>query len=131
MGSIRRYALPAFQRFVVASRYVVLLAVSCIAVAAVVVLLYGAALTVDLAARAIRQGVGAATTKTLLLDVIELVDLFLVATTLYVILLGLCELFIDPQLPVPSWLIIRSLDDLKGKILAMVIVVLGVFFLGQ
>ena len=123
--------MSARQRVVVGSSYVILLAVSCIAVAVAVIFLYGAALTVDLAVRAIDQGVGPATTKALLLNVIELVDVFLVGTALYVIMIGLYELFIDPHLPSPSWLVIRSLDDLKAKVLVMVIVVLGVFFLGQ
>ena len=123
--------MSGFRRLIVASRYSVLLAIMCITVAMVITFLSGAVLTVELASRIIRQSMSATITKALLLDVIELVDLFLVGTTLYVIAIGLYELFIDPNLPSPPWLIIRSLDDLKHKVLVLVIVVLGVFFLGQ
>ena len=47
------------------------------------------------------------------------------------IALGLYELFIDHQVPVPNWLEIRTLDDLKDKLIGVIIVVIGVGFLGQ
>jgi len=43
----------------------------------------------------------------------------------------LYELFIDDTLPLPSWLEIHNLDDLKSKLIGVVVVVLGVLFLGQ
>ena len=119
------------RRFMLASRYVAIPVVVCIAVAMGVTLLYGVALTVELVRRAVLGGVDAAATKALLLDVIELVDVFLVGATLYVVMIGLYELLIDPDLPSPAWLVVKSLDDLKAKVLVMVIVILGVFFLGQ
>lgn len=123
--------MSAPQRVVVASRYAVLPVVVCLAVAMGVILVHGAALTVELVRHtAVRPADGAAT-KSLLFDVIELVDVFLVGATLYVILIGLYELFIDPRLPTLPWLVIKTLDDLKAKVLVMLIVVLGVFFLGQ
>ncbi len=45
--------------------------------------------------------------------------------------LGLYELFIDSHLPLPEWLIVRSLEDLKEKLLGVVVVVLAIFFLGR
>ncbi|MCC6178328.1 MAG: YqhA family protein [Chloroflexi bacterium] len=119
------------QRVVVASRYLMLPVVACLAVAMVTVFVHGAALTGELVRQTAVRGVDATATKSILLDVIELVDVFLVGATLYVILIGLYGLFIDPRLPLLPWLIIKTLDDLKAKVLLMVIVVLGVFFLGQ
>ncbi len=45
--------------------------------------------------------------------------------------IGLYELFVDPQLPTLPWLAIKDIDDLKARVLGVVIVVLGVLFLGQ
>jgi uncharacterized membrane protein YqhA len=69
--------------------------------------------------------------KGLALTFIEIVDLFLLGTVLQLIALGLYELFIDPTLDLPEWLTIQTLDDLKSKLTAVVIVVMGVLFLGQ
>lgn len=68
--------------------------------------------------------------KGALVEFIEIADVFLLATVLYVMALGLYELFVDDQLPVPSWLKIRTLDDLKEKLVGVVVVVMAVFFLG-
>ena len=62
---------------------------------------------------------------------IEVADIFLLAVVLYIMALGLYELFIDPNLPVPEWLMIRSLEDLKEKLVGVVVVVLAIFFLGR
>jgi len=59
------------------------------------------------------------------------VDGFLLATVFYIIALGLYELFIDDGLRVRDWLVIRSLDDLKYKLTGVLVVVLGVLFLGH
>lgn len=119
------------RRVVAASRYIVALAVACIASMATAIFVYGAIVTVRTVIRPFRDGASGAGTKALLIGTIELVDLFLLGTTLFVIAIGLYELFIDPHLPAPAWLVIKNLDDLKAKVLAVVIVVLGVLFLGQ
>lgn len=119
------------RHIVAASRYLVVLAVVCVAIASAATFLYGAILTIQVITRPLAEGVGGSSTKTLMLGTIELVDLFLLGTTLYVIAIGLYELFVDDQLPSPAWLIIRDLDDLKPKILGIVIVILVVQFLGQ
>lgn len=68
--------------------------------------------------------------KKLLLVCVELVDLFLLATVFLITALGLYELFIDSTIPVPAWLKIESLDDLKSKLISVVVTILGVLFLG-
>ncbi|GAC1388523.1 MAG: YqhA family protein [Ktedonobacteraceae bacterium] len=60
---------------------------------------------------------------------IEIIDLFLLATVLYIIALGLYELFIDASLPVLPWLVITNLDDLKTKLTSVITVLLAVTFL--
>ena len=69
--------------------------------------------------------------KALALEFIEIVDLFLLGTVLLMISLGLYELFINSDLKLPEWLQIRTFDDLKLKLVGVVIVVLAVLFLGH
>ena len=56
--------------------------------------------------------------------------MLLLGTVLYIVALGLYDLFVDPGLPVPAWLHICSLDDLKSKPTQVIVVLLGVTFLG-
>ena len=67
--------------------------------------------------------------KELLATFIEIIDIFLVATVFYIIALGLYELFIA-KAPLPGWLRICNLDDLKGALLGMIIIALAVLVLG-
>ena len=66
----------------------------------------------------------------LALAFIEIVDLFLLGTVFLMIALGLYELFVDEDLDLPRWLSINSFDDLKNKLVGVVVVVLAVLFLG-
>jgi uncharacterized membrane protein YqhA len=61
---------------------------------------------------------------------IKVIDTFLVATVFYIISLGLYELFIA-RAPLPGWEEIRTLDDLKTKLLGVVVIALAVLFLGE
>lgn len=118
-------------RIISASRYLIIIAVICIFITGLALLVYGASETYELVAQLFNGGVDAKSAKALVLAAIELVDLFLLATVLFVIAIGLYELFIDDNLPLPDWLEIHTLDDLKDKLIGVVIVVLGVLFLGQ
>jgi uncharacterized membrane protein YqhA len=119
------------RRFLAATRYIALVPVICIFLAATALMIYGAFETFQVIAHAFSDEVSAKGAKGLLLSAIELVDLFLLATVLYVISVGLYELFVDDSIPLPNWLVIHDLDDLKEKLIGVVIVVLGVLFLGQ
>jgi uncharacterized membrane protein YqhA len=114
-----------------ASRYLVLAAVLGSLVAALALFVYGVAETVavvvDTVAKAEVSSKGA---KALALAFIEIVDLFLLGTVFLMIALGLYELFIEENLALPQWLSISSFDDLKNKLVGVVIVVLAVLFLG-
>lgn len=69
--------------------------------------------------------------KELSVVLIQEIDIFLLATVLYIIALGLYELFIDESLNLPHWLEVHTLDDLKARLLGMIIVLLPVTFLGK
>ena len=61
---------------------------------------------------------------------IKIIDIFLVATVFYIIALGFFELFIA-KAPLPGWLKICDLDDLKDKLLGLVVIALAVVLLGE
>jgi len=114
-----------------ASRYLVVAAVLGSLVAALALFAYGLAETfvvvTDTIAKADVSSKGA---KALALAFIEIVDLFLLGTVFLMIALGLYELFIDENLALPKWLSFTSFDDLKNKLVGVVVVVLSVLFLG-
>jgi uncharacterized membrane protein YqhA len=58
------------------------------------------------------------------------VDAILLGTVLLVIGYGLYELFIDTNLEVPDWLEINTLDDLKAKLIGVVVAIIAVIFVG-
>lgn len=66
-----------------------------------------------------------------LLHAIEIVDLFLLATVVQVVSLGLYQLYFKQDLELPKWLKIDDLDDLKSKLVGVSITVMAVFFLGK
>jgi len=115
-----------------ASRYMIIIAGLGSLVASITLLIYGGLETIALVSDAIASGkVSGKGAKLLSLSFIELVDLFLLSTVFLIVALGLYELFIDDTLKLPGWLQIHTLDDLKGKLVGVVIVVLAVLFLGQ
>jgi uncharacterized membrane protein YqhA len=100
--------------------------------AAAALFVYGIAETIAVIAEAVaKMEVTSKGAKALALAFIEIVDLFLLGTVLLMIALGLYELFIDSELKLPDWLHIRTFDDLKNKLVGVVLVVLAVIFLGH
>ena len=64
-------------------------------------------------------------------ELIEITDIILLGTVLYIVSLGLYQLFIDRHLPLPHWLKVGDLTDLKRDLIGVVVVLLGVSFLGE
>lgn len=62
-------------------------------------------------------------------EFIEMTDVFLLGTVLFIVSFGLFQLFIQPDLPVPPWLKIRNLDQLSERLIEVVCVLLSVTFL--
>lgn len=113
-------------------RYIIIVAVLATLIAATALILFGTVETFVVIQDVFSKGeFTSKVAKTLLLSFIEITDIFLLATVLYIVALGLYELFIDDRVPVPRWLEIHTLDDLKDKLIGVVIVVIGVGFLGQ
>ncbi len=120
------------RRILAASRFLVLFAVAGSFAAFATLLVWGAVRTVAIVAHLLAApDVSAKGLKTLSLAFIEIIDVFLLATVFYIVALGLYELFIDDRIELPAWLAIHDLEDLKVKLTSIVVVVLGVVFLGH
>lgn len=119
------------RKLLASSRFFIAFAVLGAFIASVVLIVYAGIVVVEVSWNAFSHDISADHAKSLAVDFIELIDLFLLGTVFYIVALGLYELFIDDQLPMPRWLLIRDLDDLKDKLLGVVIVLLGVTFLAK
>lgn len=71
------------------------------------------------------------TAEHLAVDLIQLADVFLLGTVIYLVGLGLHLLFINPKLPTEPWLAIGDLDDLKEMLVRVIVLLVGVTFLGS
>ena len=118
------------RRVLAGSRYLVVIAVLGSFLASIALLIYGGIIIVSVVFGVLAHPTftveGA---KHLAVECIEVIDLFLLATVLYIIALGLYELFIDTNLPVLPWLVVTDLDDLKIKLISVITVSLAVTFL--
>ena len=68
--------------------------------------------------------------KLTIVEILTAVDAILLGTVLLVIGYGLYELFIDEDLDVPVWLQVQDLDDLKSKLIGVVVAIISVIFVG-
>lgn len=113
------------------SRYLIIIAVLGSLLASFLVLVFAGLDIVWIAANVLRQDITApGIGKHVAVGAIELIELFLLGIVLYVIALGMYQLFIERDVYLPHWLEIRSLDNLKERLLSTVLVMLAVTFLG-
>ena len=75
--------------------------------------------------------VGAIDLHDLTIEFIENADSFLLAVALYILSIGLVNLFISENIPLPKWLKFNDFDDLKERLTSVIIVMIGVYFLGH
>ncbi|CAB4540669.1 MAG: hypothetical protein F2536_01040 [Actinobacteria bacterium] len=68
--------------------------------------------------------------KDTIVEVLTAVDAILLGTVLLVIGYGLYELFVDTDIKVPAWLQVKDLDDLKSKLIGVVVAIIAVVFVG-
>jgi uncharacterized membrane protein YqhA len=120
------------RRSLAASRYLIVIAVLGTFIASLGLLFYEllvvAVALVDIA----QMGkVSPRSAKVLAIALIETVDVFLIAIAVYITSLGLYALFVDSTLPMPPWLKVNDLEDLKNNLVSVVIAVLAVLFLGE
>jgi len=112
------------------SRYVVFLAVVGLLLASIAVYVYSGILTVDVIIEAFQGGFNTEQARSFSSELIEVIDLFLLGTVLFMTSVGLYELFVDPKISIPEWLSVANLDQLKFNLVAVIVVMLMVLFLG-
>lgn len=118
-------------KLLAASRYLIIIAVVGSLLAAMLVMFFGVYDILRIFFAILQEGVNAQDiTKKVAVGAIELIELFLLGTVLYVIALGLYQLFINKEIELPPWLKITTLDNLKERLLATVLVMLAVSFFG-
>lgn len=116
------------RRFVELSRYVVILPVLGSLLGALTLMLIG---TWEVIKSIIGIFNSASPLKDTVVGILTAVDTLLLATVLLVIGYGLYELFVDSDVNLPPWLEINDLDDLKNKLIGVVVAIIAVVFLGQ
>lgn len=120
------------RRVLAGSRYLVLIAVIGSFLASLLILIYGGLTVIGIGIDVVTHAIFTTDeAKHLAVECIEVIDIFLLGTVLYIVALGLYELFIDASLPTPSWLVITTLDDLKAKLTGVIVVLLAVTFLAS
>ena len=127
------------SRVLSATRYLVVLPVLGLAIAASVFLVFGGIglirLLVELTIEAL-GALGAVAHETtevekglVIFEVVEYVHLFLVGTVLYITAVGLYQLFVH-EIKFPDWLQIDSTEELETNLIGVTVVVLAVNFMG-
>ena len=114
------------------SRFLVILAVVGAFLASATLQVFGLARSIAVILDLLAAGEATAEVgKGLIADTVAIIDIFLIGTVLFVISAGLYQLFVHPDLELPGWLTIGSLDDLKNDLTEVIVVALLVAFLGQ
>ena len=107
------------------SKYLVLIAVASSLLASAIAFVLGLVKTLSVIMNLLTSY---GKTPFVAIELIELMDIFLIATVLFIFALGMYELFID-SVNLPEWLIIRNLHDLKVKLSSVIILVMSITFL--
>jgi uncharacterized membrane protein YqhA len=114
-------------RMVASSRFFVLIATISLFLAFMAVMVSTIIVTVS----AILGGIaGDYSQNEMIGKLIKQADYALLATVLYVLALGLYSLFVDDRIPMPTWLRIHDLGQLKELLAGVVVVAIAVIFLG-
>jgi uncharacterized membrane protein YqhA len=108
------------------SRYLVLIAVVGIFLSALTTFGWALATTIDFVVDLIRSD--AWEESSTIIELLEVLDLYLIGTVLLITAIGLYELFIG-TVQLPEWLVIRTLGDLKRKLVEVIVLVIGIKFL--
>ncbi len=116
------------RRLLAATRFLIIVPVVGMFFSGLVLMFYGIQKTYTLS---LKLFVPEAKDKEMIVAFVETIDIFLLSVAFYIIALGLYELFIDNTLELPEWLTIKDFGSLKSKLLDVVVVILGVSFLGN
>lgn len=124
------------SRILSGTRYLVVIPVIGLAIAASVFFVFGGIgllrLLIELTITAISnltQETPSTDRSLVIFEVVEYVHLFLVGTVLYITAIGLYQLFVH-EIKFPNWLKIDSTEELESNLIGVTVVVLAVNFMG-
>lgn len=109
------------------TRYAVIVPAVASIIGALVLMVFG---SIEMFVAVFEAATGSSYLKDTIVEVLTAVDAILLGTVLLVIGYGLYELFIDTELEVPTWLQVNDLDDLKSKLIGVVVAIIAVVFVG-
>jgi uncharacterized membrane protein YqhA len=115
------------NRILAATRYIAIIPAIAAILGAILLMVQGSVAMVQVIIDVIADGTKL---KITIVEVLTAVDAILLGTVLLVIGYGLYELFIDEDLQVPVWLQVHDLDDLKSKLIGVVVAIISVIFVG-
>lgn len=113
------------KRILENSRYLILIAIVALLAASVAAFSWGAlktSIVISLIVTSLGQS------KSITIELIELMDAFLIATALFIFAVSLYELFLG-KLNLPDWMLAHNLHELKAKLSSIVVLVMAVKFL--
>ena len=106
-------------------RYLVIVAVVGIAIQAIATFSWAVWITIDFVYDLLTTS--AWQQDDTIVELLQVLDLYLIGTVLLITAIGFYELFIS-EVQLPDWLIIRTLSDLKTKIVEVIVLVIGIKF---
>jgi uncharacterized membrane protein YqhA len=115
------------NRILAATRYIAIIPAIAAILGAILLMVQGSVAMMQVIIDVISEGTKL---KITIVEVLTAVDAILLGTVLLVIGYGLYELFIDEDLEVPVWLQVHDLDDLKSKLIGVVVAIISVIFVG-
>jgi uncharacterized membrane protein YqhA len=127
----RRPSSYVVGRMVASSRFFVLVATLSLFLAFMAIMVSTLGVTVMTIVHALDRLGGEQNQNEMIGKLIKQADYALLATVLYVLALGLYSLFVDDRIPMPGWLRIHDLGQLKELLAGVVVVAIAVIFLGQ
>jgi uncharacterized membrane protein YqhA len=117
-------------KFIGATRYLAIIPIIGLAIAAAVMFFFGGFGLVAFVIRSITHMSEGHPTEILpIFELLEFVHQFLIGTVLYITAMGLYQLFIQ-DVPLPMWMKTESSEDLETNLVGVTVVVLAIEFLG-
>ena len=117
-------------KFISATRYLAIVPIVGLAVAAAVMFGFGGLGLIGFILRSVAELSGGHGTEVLpIFELLEYVHQFLIGTVLYITAMGLYQLFIQ-DVPLPMWMKTESSEDLETNLIGVTVVVLAIEFLG-
>ncbi len=123
------------NRFFVATRYLIIIPIIGLGLAAAVFFVFGGFGLIRLLVEGVLEWAGVIETDLhaeelpIVIEVVEFVHTFLIGTVLYITSIGFYQLFIR-EIEFPGWLKIHSTEELETSLIGVTVVVLAVNFLG-